>query len=120
SYHRNANAPRPRVVIEVIHAGNDANLSGLATTETLTQHVNLLPSQRRGLSQGGAVQLRALQILQCHNPDRPQLGEYPHDGLPVSPNCVFVASLVVYRAFVSSLNDCLPCLSFLPLAGRPN
>ena len=31
-----------RVVIEVIHAaGNDVNPPGLATTETLTQHVNL-------------------------------------------------------------------------------
>jgi hypothetical protein len=28
-------------VIEVIDAGNDVNPPGLATTETLTQHVNL-------------------------------------------------------------------------------
>ena len=28
-------------MIEVIHAGNDVNPPGLATTETLTQHVNL-------------------------------------------------------------------------------
>jgi len=28
-------------VIEVIHAGNDVNLPGLAATETLTRHVNL-------------------------------------------------------------------------------
>jgi hypothetical protein len=28
-------------VIEVIPAGNDVNLPGLATTETLTRHVNL-------------------------------------------------------------------------------
>jgi hypothetical protein len=28
-------------VIEVIHAGNDVNPPGLATTETLTEHVNL-------------------------------------------------------------------------------
>jgi len=34
-------AERARVVIEVIHAGNDVNPPGLATTETLTQHVNL-------------------------------------------------------------------------------
>jgi hypothetical protein len=34
-------AERPRVVIEVIPAGNDVNLPGLATTETLTRHVNL-------------------------------------------------------------------------------
>ena len=34
-------AERPRVVIEVIPAGNDVNLPGLATTETPTRHVNL-------------------------------------------------------------------------------
>ena len=28
-------------MIEAIHAGNDVNPPGLATTETLTQHVNL-------------------------------------------------------------------------------
>ena len=28
-------------MIEVSHAGNDVNLPGLATTETLTRHVNL-------------------------------------------------------------------------------
>jgi len=28
-------------VIEVIHAGNDVNLPGLATTKTVAQHVNL-------------------------------------------------------------------------------
>jgi len=28
-------------VIEVSHAGNDVKLPGLATTETLTRHVNL-------------------------------------------------------------------------------
>lgn len=28
-------------MIEVIPAGNDVNLPGLATTETLTRHVNL-------------------------------------------------------------------------------
>jgi len=28
-------------VIEAIHAGNNINLPGLATTETVTQHVNL-------------------------------------------------------------------------------
>src|SRR5712664_2630565 len=32
---------RPRVVIEAIPASNDVNLPGLATTETLTRHVNL-------------------------------------------------------------------------------
>src|SRR5258707_5844223 len=34
-------AERPRVVIEAIPASNDVNLPGLATTETLTRHVNL-------------------------------------------------------------------------------
>jgi hypothetical protein len=34
-------ADRPRVVIEAIPASNDVNLPGLATTETLTRHVNL-------------------------------------------------------------------------------
>ena len=28
-------------MIEVIHAGNDVNLPGLATTKTVAQHVNL-------------------------------------------------------------------------------
>src|SRR5215472_2207668 len=31
----------PRVRIEVVHAGNDVNLPGLATTGTPTRHVNL-------------------------------------------------------------------------------
>src|SRR4030088_3491106 len=34
-------AERPGVVIEAIPASNDVNLPGLATTETLTRHVNL-------------------------------------------------------------------------------
>src|SRR5258708_38789797 len=38
---KSACAERPRVVIEAIPASNDVNLPGLATTETLTRHVNL-------------------------------------------------------------------------------
>jgi hypothetical protein len=42
-------------VIEAIPASNDVNLPGLATTETLTRHVNLITSPKlcRGKAKSG-------------------------------------------------------------------